>query len=74
MSVYKEEVAYQESKIEPITAVDKVLHCGLVNIQSVGNKTINIRNLINVQVNIGTGLRRRGRFLNNFSGRINSAY
>ena len=28
-------------------AVDKVLHCGLVNIQSVGNKTINIRNLIN---------------------------
>ena len=27
-----------------------------------------------VQVNIGTGLRRRGRFLNNFSGRINSAY
>ena len=28
-------------------AVDEVLHCGLVNIQSVGNKTINIRNLIN---------------------------
>ena len=28
-------------------AVDQVLHCGLVNIQSVGNKTINIRNLIN---------------------------
>ena len=38
---------YQESKIEPIMAVDEVLHCGLVNIQSVGNKTINIRNLIN---------------------------
>ena len=28
-------------------SVDEVLHCGLVNIQSVGNKTINIRNLIN---------------------------
>ena len=28
-------------------AVDEVLHCGLVNILSVGNKTINIRNLIN---------------------------
>ena len=28
-------------------AVDEVLHCGLVNIQFVGNKTINIRNLIN---------------------------
>ena len=38
---------YQESKIEPIIAVDEVLHCGLVNLQSVGNKTINIRNLIN---------------------------
>ena len=38
---------YQESKIEPITAVDEVLHCGLVNIQSVGNKIINIRNFIN---------------------------
>ena len=38
---------YQESKIEPIMAVDEVLHCGLVNIQSAGNKTINIRNLIN---------------------------
>ena len=38
---------YQESKIEPIMAVDEVLHCGLVNIHSVGNKTINIRNLIN---------------------------
>ena len=38
---------YQESKIEPIMAVDEVLHCGLVNIQSIGNKTIKIRNLIN---------------------------
>ena len=38
---------YQESKIEPIMAVDEVLNCGLVNIQCVGNKTINIRNLIN---------------------------
>ena len=38
---------YQESKIELIMAVDEVLHCGLVNIQFVGNKTINIRNLIN---------------------------
>ena len=38
---------YQESKTELIMAVDEVLHCGLVNIQSVGNKTINIRNLIN---------------------------
>ena len=38
---------YQESKVEPIMAVDEVLHCGLVNIQSVGNKIINIRNLIN---------------------------
>ena len=37
---------YQESKIEPIMAADGVLHCGLDNIQSVGNKTINIRNLI----------------------------
>ena len=38
---------YQKSKREPIMAVDEVLHCGLVNIQSIGNKTINIRNLIN---------------------------
>ena len=37
---------YQESKIEPIMAVDEVLHCDLVNIQCVGNKTINIGNLI----------------------------
>ena len=38
---------YQEPKIEPIMAVDEVLDCGLVNIQSVGNKAINIRDLTN---------------------------
>ena len=38
---------YQESKIEPIMAADEVLRCGLINIQPVGNKTIEIRNLIN---------------------------
>ena len=38
---------YQESKIEPMMAADEVLHCGLINIQCVDNKTIKIRNLIN---------------------------
>ena len=38
---------HQESKIEPIMVADEVLRCGLINIQSVGNKTIKIRNLIN---------------------------
>ena len=43
---------YQESKIEPIMAVDEVLRCGLVNIQSVGNKTINISEILSMRLNL----------------------
>ena len=39
--------SYQESKTKPTMAFAKVLRCGLINIQSVGNKTMKIRNLVN---------------------------
>ena len=43
---------YQESKIEPIMAVDEVLHCGLVNIQSVGNIKLLISEILLMRLNL----------------------